>query len=194
MTRRACVYCGGQPGREAYFVEAARALGAQLARRGIGLVYGGASVGCMGAVADAAREHGGEVIGVIPRQLVERELAHRGLTELRVVETMHERKALMASLSSGFIALPGGFGTLDELFEMLTWAQLGLHARPIVVVDLRGFYDALLRFVDHAEHTGFLRPGHRDLLIGVPDVTSALDALEAHPGFTAPAPLTGVRS
>lgn len=159
--RRVCVFCGSSAGRRPAYAGAARALGVELVRRGAGLVYGGASVGLMGVLADAVLERGGEAIGVIPRALVERELAHPGLTALHVVETMHERKALMSELADGFIALPGGMGTLDELAEAITWGQLGIHAKPCGLLDVRGYFGPLLAFADHAVAEGFLRPEHR---------------------------------
>jgi uncharacterized protein (TIGR00730 family) len=162
--RRVCVFCGANAGRDGRFAAAADAFGDALAERGIGLVYGGGGVGLMGAVADAALARGGEVIGVIPRALVDRELAHPGVTRLRVVETLHERKAFMAELADAFAALPGGFGTLDELAEALSWAQLGLHAKPCGVLNVDGYFDGLVAFADHAVACGFLRPEHRALL------------------------------
>jgi uncharacterized protein (TIGR00730 family) len=139
-------------------------LGQAIAARGVGLVYGGSNVGLMGALADAAFEAGGEVTGVIPRSLVEREVAHRGLTDLRIVETMHERKALMADLADGFIAMPGGYGTFDELCEILTWAQLGIHTKPVALLNTLGYWDPFLKFLDHSAEAGFLRRGHRQLI------------------------------
>lgn len=163
--RRLCVFCGSNPGRDPRFLEAARDLGLRLAREEIGLVYGGASVGLMGAVADAALEAGGEVIGVIPRALADKEVAHRGLADLRVVGSMHERKALMAELSDGFVALPGGAGTLEELFEVWTWAQLGHHAKPCGLLDVAGFYRKLAGFLDDVADQGFMKGPHRDMLM-----------------------------
>ena len=159
--RRGCVFCGSSAGRQPAYAAAARALAAELTRRGIGLVYGGAAVGLMGVLADAVLERDGEAVGVIPRGLVERELAHPGLTELHVVETMHERKALMSELAAGFVALPGGMGTLDELAEAITWGQLGIHAKPCGLLDVDGYFGPLLAFADHAVAEGFLRPEHR---------------------------------
>jgi len=153
---RICVFCGSNPGARPAFARAARDLGAELARRRIGLVFGGGSVGLMGEVADAVLEAGGEAIGVIPASLVARELAHAGCTELRVVATMHERKATMVELSSAFIALPGGLGTLDESFEILTWAQLGIHAKPFGLLNVEGYYTPLLAFLDSAVREGFV--------------------------------------
>jgi uncharacterized protein (TIGR00730 family) len=147
------------------YTTAARALGEALVQQGSGLVYGGASVGVMREIADTVLAHGGEVIGVIPRALVDREVAHHGLTELRVVESMHVRKATMAELSDGFVALPGGFGTLDELFEILTWAQLGIHGKPVGLVDTLGFWQPLLALVDHMIAEGFIPPDQRGLML-----------------------------
>jgi uncharacterized protein (TIGR00730 family) len=161
---RVCVFCGSAFGSRPVYAEVARSFGRGLAARGIGVVYGGASVGLMGELADAALAAGGEVIGVIPRSLVAREIAHAGLTELHVVETMHERKALMAELSDAIVALPGGAGTLDELFETLTWRQLGLHAKPIVLLDVDGFFEPLVALADHLVAEGFVRPEFRRVL------------------------------
>ena len=162
--RRLCVFCGSSAGGRPAYAEAAREFGVLLARQGLGLVYGGGHVGLMGVLADAVLGGGGEVIGVIPQALVDRELAHPGLTELRVVGTMHQRKALMADLADGFAALPGGYGTGDELFEILTWAQLGLHSKPIGLLNTAGFFDPLLAWLDHAVQERFIRPQHRELL------------------------------
>ena len=161
---RLCVFCGSNAGAAPAFAEAAARLGSALASREIGLVYGGGNVGLMGILADSVIEHGGEVIGVIPEFLERAEVAHTGLTELRVVGSMHERKALMATLADGFIALPGGFGTVDELAEALTWTQLGLQAKPVVLLDVDGFWEPLVRFFDAAVDHGFVRPAHRMLL------------------------------
>jgi uncharacterized protein (TIGR00730 family) len=158
------VFCGSNAGASPGFADAAARLGTALASRSIGLVCGGGDVGLMGVVADAALEAGGEVTGVIPEFLEQAEVAHRGLSTLHVVGSMHERKALMASLSAGFIALPGGFGTLDELAEALTWTQLGLQAKPVVLLDVDGFWDPLVQFFDSAVELGFVRPAHRMLL------------------------------
>jgi uncharacterized protein (TIGR00730 family) len=163
--QRLCVFCGSSAGTRPEYLAAARALGRVLAERGVGLVYGGASVGLMGAVADAALAAGGHVAGVIPRALVEREIAHPGLSELHVVRTMHERKALMNELSDGFVALPGGIGTLEELFEVWTWAQLGVHGKPCALLDVAGFYAPLLAFLDHARDEGFVRERQRAMLL-----------------------------
>lgn len=174
---RICVFCGSRPGGRSEYVAAARELGCLLAERGIGLVYGGASVGMMGAVADAVLNGGGEVIGVIPEALVRRELAHNHLTDLRIVSSMHERKAVMAELSQAFIALPGGFGTFEELFETITWSQLGIHRKAIGVLNVGGFYDGLLALVDHAIAEGFIPAQHRELLLEAPDPLALLDLI-----------------
>jgi uncharacterized protein (TIGR00730 family) len=163
--RRLCVFSGSSPGAHRDYAEAARALGGELAAQGIGLVYGGASVGLMGVVADAALEAGADVVGVIPQALVDREIAHPGLSDLRVVGSMHERKALMADLADGFVALPGGMGTLEELFEVYTWTQLGLHSKPLGLLDVRGYYAQLAAFLDHAVAERFLVPEHRQMLV-----------------------------
>jgi len=158
---RICVFCGSSSGASPAFAGAARDLGTALACRGIALVFGGGSVGLMGQIADAALEAGGEAIGVIPQSLVARELAHTGLTELHVVSTMHERKAKMVELSSAFISLPGGLGTLDETFEILTWAQLGIHAKPAGFLNVDGYFSPLLAFLDDAVRQGFVPPASR---------------------------------
>jgi len=175
--KRICVFCGASPGNDPRHAEAARALGRAIAARGLELVYGGGSIGLMGTVADAALAAGARVIGVIPQVLQIRELAHRGLSELRVVGSMHERKALMAELSGGFIALPGGMGTLEELSEVLTWAQLGLHARPVGLLDVGGYYRPLVAFFDQAVASGFLRPAHRAILQEAEAPEALLDLL-----------------
>ena len=154
--RAVCVYCGSSFGADPAYLAATQELAAALAGRGLTVVYGGASVGLMGALADAALAAGGEVVGVIPQQLVDREIAHSGLTQLHVVASMHDRKALMAELSDAFVALPGGIGTLEELIEVYTWAQLGLHAKPLAVINTKGYYDGLAAFLDHALAEGFL--------------------------------------
>jgi uncharacterized protein (TIGR00730 family) len=159
------------------YLAAATDLGRVLAARGIGVVYGGARVGLMGAVADAALVGGGRVTGVIPRALAEKEVAHTGLTDLRVVTSMHERKALMADLCDAFVALPGGWGTLDETFEILTWAQLGLHSKPCGLLNVQGYFDRLLSFLDHAMDQGFVRREYASLLVVSATVTTLLDAL-----------------
>jgi uncharacterized protein (TIGR00730 family) len=180
VINRVLVFCGSSPGRRPEYAGAARELGGLLAQRGLGLVYGGASVGLMGAVADGALAAGGEVIGVIPRQLVEHEIAHRGLTDLREVSTMHERKALMADLSDAVVALPGGTGTLDELFELFTWSQLGLHRMPIGLLDVAGYWQPLLAMLDHMVRERLLRAEHRDTLLVSDDPAELLGQLAAY--------------
>jgi uncharacterized protein (TIGR00730 family) len=180
--RAVCVFCGSSDGRRPEYREAASAIGTQLGRAGITVVYGGASVGLMGAVADAALAAGGQVIGVIPRGFVDRELAHPELTELHVTNSMHERKALMADLSEGFVALPGGLGTLEELAEITTWAQLGLHRKPVGVLDVAGrdgvgFYSLLLGFIDHMVAEGFVTEASRRLLVTAVTAGELLDKL-----------------
>jgi len=175
---RVCVFCGASSGRAPAYAEAARAFGAALAGRGLGLVYGGGRVGLMGAVADAALAAGGEVVGVIPQELVDRELAHGGLTKLHVVGSLHERKALMAELSDGFVALPGGFGTLDELLEQLTWSQLGLHAKPIGLLDVEGYWRPLIALARHATEEGFVRESDLGAIAISDDSEALLDRLE----------------
>jgi uncharacterized protein (TIGR00730 family) len=160
-----CVYCGANAGVSPLYAEAARALGRALVERGLALVYGGGNVGLMGIIADEVLRVGGEVTGVIPAALVEREVGHTGLTRQFIVKDMHERKAMMAALSDGFIAMPGGMGTLEELFEMLTWAQLGIHAKPIGLLNVDGFYDGLAGFIEHATGQGFIRPHHAALMM-----------------------------
>ncbi len=163
--QRVTVYCGSAPGHRPIYMHNAQMLGRELAARGVGLVYGGANVGTMGAIADACMAAGGEVIGVIPTTLVEKEVAHHGVTKLHIVASMHDRKALMAELARGFIAMPGGAGTLEEIFEVWTWVQIGLHDKPCVLLNLEGFYDALLLQLDHMEKEGLLRPEVRRKLL-----------------------------
>lgn len=172
--KRICVFCGSNSGADAAYAQAARGLVTLLAERGIGLVYGGGNVGLMGVMADAMLEAGGEVIGVIPQSLVAREVAHHGITELRVVQTMHERKAMMNALSDAFIAMPGGFGTLDEFFEVLTWSQLGYHGKPCGMLDVGGYYRDLLAMLDRAVTDGFLNPAHRALILEDTDAARLL--------------------
>jgi uncharacterized protein (TIGR00730 family) len=181
---RVLVFCGSSPGGRPDYVQAATALGEVLAARHLGLVYGGAQVGMMGAVADAVLAGGGEVIGVIPRTLVEREVAHTGLSDLRVVETMHERKALMESLADGVVALPGGFGTLDELFEILTWAQLGLHTKPVGLINVAGYWEQLMHFIDHVVQERFLRSEQRDALLIADTAAGLLEQMAAYQPVT----------
>lgn len=163
--QRICVFCGSQAGGRPRYAAAATALGTLLAQRGIGLVYGGGKVGLMGVLADAALAGGGEVIGVIPERLMNRELGHGGVTDLRVVDSMHERKAMMSDLSDAFVALPGGYGTFEEFFEVVTWMQLGIHAKPCGLLNVGGFYDMLLALIDHAAAESFIRPTHRGLVL-----------------------------
>ncbi len=177
--QRICVFTGARAGAGDEYVAAARELGALLAARGLGVVFGGAQVGMMGALADAALARGGRVIGVIPAHLTAREIAHAGLTELRVVDSMHERKRMMSDLADGFIALPGAFGTLDELFEALTWAELGLHGKPCGLLNVAGYFDGLLAFLDHVVERRFLAPGHRGLLLVDTDPAALLDRMLA---------------
>jgi uncharacterized protein (TIGR00730 family) len=159
------VYCGANAGAAPQYAEAARAMGRALVARGLGLVFGGGHVGLMGTIADEVLRLGGQVSGVIPQQLVERELAHPGLTRLFVVKDMHERKAMMAQLADGFVAMPGGMGTFEELFEMLTWSQLGIHSKPVGLFNVAGFYDQLVGFMEHVKEQGFIRPQHADLMM-----------------------------
>ncbi len=177
---RICVFAGSNPGAQPGFAATARALGAALAQRGCALVYGGGRVGLMGALADAVLDHGGQVIGVIPHGLAVKEVAHDGLSALHVVDSMHERKAMMAELSGAFVALPGGLGTLEELFEALTWAQLGIHSKPCGVLNVAGYFDGLLGFLDHAVEQGFVRTAHADMLLAASDINALLDAIEQY--------------
>ena len=188
--RRVCVFCGSHDGDDPSYAQAAIATGKLLASRGIGLVYGGAKVGLMGHIANAALVGGGEVIGVIPEKLQSREIAHQGLTELFVVDSMHARKTMMAHLADAFIALPGGWGTLEETFEVLTWAQLRFHSKPLGVLNVRGFFDGLLAFADHAVEEGFLMAEHRRLLLSAGDPDVLLRSLEA---VKLPAPVPSVK-
>src|SRR4029079_17357218 len=174
---RLCVFCGSQTGVRPIYAEAAQTLGRLLAARRITLVYGGGCVGLMGVLADSVLANQGEVIGVIPRALVNRELAHTGVTHLRVVESMHQRKALMAQLADAFVALPGGFGTLEEFCEATTWTQLGVHVKPCGLLNIDGFYDALLAFLAHALDQQFLRPTHGEIVIAECDPVRLLDRI-----------------
>jgi uncharacterized protein (TIGR00730 family) len=178
--RRLCVFCGSSKGTKALYADSARRFGAQMAARGLGLVYGAGHIGLMGVLADAVLTGGGEAVGVIPRSMVERELAHDRLSQLHVVDTMHQRKALMADLSDAFAALPGGFGTADELFEILTWAQLGLHRKPIGLLNVAGFFDPLLAWADRCVAEGFLRPEHHGLLLKSNNSEELLEMLLRH--------------
>jgi uncharacterized protein (TIGR00730 family) len=185
---RVCVFCGSAAGARVEYAEAARVLAAELARRGLGLVYGGASVGVMGVLADAALAAGVEVVGVIPRSLAARELAHPRLTELRLVDSMHERKAAMASLVDGFIALPGGLGTLEETLEVMTWSMLGIHRKPIGLLNTADYYAGLLAFFRHATSEGFIRPDSLELFLVAETPPRLLDQLSAwRPSSSAPA-------
>jgi uncharacterized protein (TIGR00730 family) len=177
--RHICVFAGSSPGTRPAYQEAARALGRELVKRGLGLVYGGASVGLMGIIANTVLEEGGEAIGVLPRGLFRREVPHRRLTALHEVGSMHERKALMADLADGFIALPGGFGTFDELFEITTWAQIGLHTKPIGLLNVAAYFDPLLTLVDHAINAGFIQPFHGRLLLCKDTPAELLDSFAA---------------
>lgn len=163
--KRICVFCGSSSGKSKEFMEAATLLGQELVSHNIGLVYGGSNVGLMGRIADSVLEGGGEAVGVIPHSLVSKEVAHTGLTDLRIVNSMHERKAAMADLADGFIALPGGLGTLEELFEVMTWAQLGFHQKPCAMLNINGYYDNLIAFLDHAVEQQFVKDIHRNMLI-----------------------------
>ena len=179
MIKALCVYCGANAGISPDYAVAARELARVLVAENISLVYGGGKVGLMGVIADEVLRLGGEATGVIPRALVEREVGHAGLTRLFVVKDMHERKAMMADLSEGFIAMPGGMGTLEELFEMVTWAQLGIHAKPIGLLNVNGFYDGLRTFVGHQVAEGFVRPEHEDLMIADSDPDVLIQRLRA---------------
>lgn len=172
-----CVYCGSSSGSLAVHADAARALAAELVSNNLGLVYGGGNVGLMGIIADEVLRLGGKVTGVIPNALLGKELGHRGLTQLHVVKDMHERKAMMASLADGFIAMPGGLGTLEELFEVLTWGQLGWHSKPIAVLNVNGFYDGMLQFLQHVVGEGFLRANHASLLLHESDPKILLERI-----------------
>lgn len=178
-----CVYCGSSPGRLETYSDGARALGQALVARDLGLVYGGASVGLMGLVADAVLQLGGRVIGVIPQALERKELAHKGLTELHITDSMHERKMRMAELSDGFIAMPGGIGTFEEIFEIWTWAQLGFHAKPCGLLNVAGYYDGLTAFLDHAVAEQFVKPPHRTILLVEQQPDALLDRFA---GYQAP--------
>ena len=177
---RLCVFCGSRDGARPEFLAAARELGRELVRRRVGLVYGGASVGVMGALADAVLAEQGEAIGVIPHGVFDREVAHTGLTELHVVQSMHARKAMMNELSDAFLALPGGLGTFDELFEALTWAQLGLHRKPIALLDVERYFTPLLALLDQATREGFVRPEYRALVIDGDDPARLIGRMLAH--------------
>jgi len=178
--KRICVFCGSSPGSQPEYLQAAQNLGEALVERGIGLVYGGANVGTMGKIASTVLSMGGEVIGVIPEELVKKEVAYKELRDLRVVQTMHERKSLMNDLSDGFISLPGGLGTFEEFFEALAWGQLGIHSKPSGVVNIKNFYGKMLEFLDHAVAEKFMQPEHRDMLLVHEDPSSLIDLFEAY--------------
>lgn len=178
--KRVCVFCGSNAGTNPAYAQAARALGRLLAERGLGLVYGGGNVGLMGIVAEAVMQAGGTVIGVIPESLMRLEVGARDITELHVVESMHERKAMMAELSDAFIALPGGIGTMEELFEVWTWGQLGLHGKPAAFLDVAGYYSHLHTFLDHMVDEGFLKPRHRQMVAVSSDAARLLDGFAAY--------------
>jgi len=178
--KRLAIYCGSATPADPLYLEAARDVGRTLAERGIGVVYGGGRLGLMGAVADAALAAGGEVIGIIPQALVDAEVAHRDLTELHVVPGMHERKKAFTDLADGFVTIPGGTGTMDELWEAMSWAQLGYHAKPVGLLNTAGYYDPLIQFWDRMGEVGFLRPQHRDLLIVADTLDVLLERMAAH--------------
>ncbi|TKD53152.1 LOG family protein [Sphingomonas baiyangensis] len=182
--KRVAVYCGSATPADPVYIETARAVGQRLAERGIGVVYGGGRLGLMGAVADAALAAGGEVIGIIPQALVDAEVAHRGLTALETVGTMHERKQRFTDLSDGFLTIPGGTGTMDELWEAMSWSQLGYHGDPVGLLNAAGYYDHLVAFVDHMAAVGFLRPQHRDILIVDDELDRLLDRMAAYEPHT----------
>jgi uncharacterized protein (TIGR00730 family) len=189
MLRRVCVFCGSNAGARPAYRQAAQTVGRLLGRRGIELVYGGGHIGLMGIVADSCLSEGGRVIGVIPQALADKEVAHAGLTELRIVRSMHERKSVMAELSDAFLALPGGYGTWEELFEVLTWSQLGIQRKACAILNVEGYYDPLLEMADKALSDGFLRGVHRDLLLADVDAERLLDRLS---GYVVPAADTGI--
>ena len=178
--KRICVFCGSNRGVRSEYIEAAQSLGKILVKRNLGLVYGGGNVGLMGVIADAVLAEGGEVIGVIPQSLADREVAHQNLTKMHIVNSMHERKALMADLSDGFIALPGGMGTFDEFCEILTWAQLGIHQKPCGILNVENYFTPLLKMFDHATDEGFLRDTHRDLVIEATKPEILLDLFKTY--------------
>ena len=180
--KRLAVYCGSSMGTDPAFAEVARALGEEMARRGIGLVYGGGHRGLMGVVADAVLAGGGEALGVIPQALVDLEVAHTGLTELHTVNSMHERKAKMTELTDAFVALPGGIGTFDELFEAWTWNALGYHAKPFALLNVNGFWDGMIGFLDHVTEVGFMSPARREQLLIASDIGEAIELLDRAAG------------
>ena len=178
--KRLAIYCGSATPADPFYLDLAREVGHTLATRGIGVVYGGGRLGLMGAVADSALAAGGEVIGVIPQALVDAEVAHRGLTELHVVDTMHQRKQAFTDLSDGFVTIPGGTGTMDELWEAMSWAQLGYHAKPVGLLNTAGYYDHLIAFVEKMAEVGFMRPMHRNILLVADTLDILLDKMTAH--------------
>lgn len=180
MMQRVCIFCGSHTGSRPVYIAAAHEMGVALAQRGVDLVYGGGHVGLMGILADTVLKHGGRVIGIMPQHLFDKEIAHNGLTELRVVGSMHERKALMATLADAFIALPGGYGTFEEFCEILTWGQLGLHHKPCGLLNVKGFYDPLLALFDHAVSEGFVREIYRTMVLVDTDPTQLLNRFEAY--------------
>ena len=175
-----CVYCGASPGHSPAYTIAAKQLAVTLVNQDIALVYGGGNVGLMGVIADEVLALGGKVTGVIPQALVDKEVGHTRLTQLHIVDNMHQRKAIMAELSDGFIAMPGGIGTLEELFEVMTWAQLGFHQKPIGLLNVSGFYDGLLHFLEHTRQQGFLRASHLDILLSSPEPNDLLQQLKTY--------------
>ncbi|MGO4674757.1 TIGR00730 family Rossman fold protein [Bosea sp. 2YAB26] len=175
-----CIFCGSNPGNDEVYVAGARAMGAEIARRGLTLVYGGGAVGLMGTVANAALAAGGEVHGIIPRALREKEIGHNGLTRLEVVDTMHTRKARMAELSDGFIAMPGGIGTFEEIFEIWTWGQLGIHTKPLGFLNIGGFYDPLATFLDNTVEAGFLKQNHRAMAMTDTEPATLLERMDQY--------------
>jgi len=178
--KRICVFCGSSPGARLEYASSARQLGALLAKRELTLVYGGGNVGMMGQLANAVLENGGQVTGIIPEAIADMEVAHTGLSDLRVVDSMHTRKALMAELADGFIALPGGWGTLEEFVEVLTWAQLGFHAKPCGLLNVSGYYDSLLAFINHTADQQFIQPEHRELILVAETPAALLDRMTAY--------------
>jgi hypothetical protein len=180
--KRICVFCGSNAGVRTAYAEAARALARYVAKLGMGIVYGGGKVGLMGVIADTAMAEGGEVIGVIPQALFEKEVGHTGITELRIVGSMHERKALMAELADGFIAMPGGWGTFDEFCEILTWAQLGLHRKPCGILNVEGYYDTLLAMFDHSVAEGFLKREYRPMVLAAVGPEDLIAKMQAYKG------------
>jgi uncharacterized protein (TIGR00730 family) len=180
LLKRLAVYCGSATPADPVYIDTARVMARELARRGIGIVYGGGRLGLMGAVADAALEAGGEVIGVIPEALVSAEVAHTGCTQLHVVANMHERKARFTDLADGFLTIPGGVGTMDELWEAVSWSQLGYHEKPVGLLNVAGYFDHLIAFAGHMAETGFVRPQHRDILIVADNLAALLAKMDAY--------------